>query len=253
MGTRTSYEPGTFCWVELGTSDASAAADFYAAILVWQVEQMESGIGTYRVAQVQGATVAGIYKKQSEHTPSAWLAYVSVEDVDLTAKSAESLGATLVTQPCDVSELGRMAVVQDPGGAVFGLWQPNEMVGAQLVNDAGAFTSTQLVTGDPQQAMEFYTDLFGWKVVEMPGGEPYWSFNVGERMNAGLMQNLDAAPDYWAVYFTTADLDAALHNTSIGGGHIVLPATAIGSGRRIAVAQDPQGAVFALYEGDVDN
>jgi predicted enzyme related to lactoylglutathione lyase len=177
MGERTSYEPGTFCWVDLATTDQDAAKAFYAELFGWEYDDRPVGDGAvYSLATVGGRQVAAIStmpeRMRQAGAPPSWMSYVSVADADATAARARELGAELVVEPFDVLDAGRMAVVRDPQGAVFALWQPREQRGAQLVNVAGAFTWNDVVTTDPEAARRFYADLFGWSYQQIEGAEP---------------------------------------------------------------------------------
>jgi predicted enzyme related to lactoylglutathione lyase len=147
-------------------------------------------------------------------------------------------------------DAGRMAVLQDPAGAVFAVWQPKDSIGAQLVNDPGALTMNQLNTSDPQRAQDFYGGLFGWTFQKVAPGEPaFWRIENGGRLNGGMMR---ADPPQWLVYFTSTDLDASAAKIGELGGRVGTGPLPIPAGRFV-VASDPQGAVFALFEGRVDD
>ena len=185
----------------------------------------------------------------------AWTSYITVEDVDATARRAAELGGTVLAEPFDVLDAGRMAVVQDPTGAVFALWQPRDSIGAEIVNGHGALCLNQLNTSDPSRAQEFYTGLFDWRVEQVEGGDqPFWGLYNGERVNGGMMQ-LTAemgAPPHWLVYFGIDDIDTAAETVGGSGGTVLLPKTEVPGGH-IVVAQDPQGAVFGLFAGRFDD
>lgn len=270
MGERTGYEAGTFSWTDLGTTDAAGAKAFYTGLFGWEPEDVPvDGGGVYTMLRVDGKTVGALYESEDVPHP-AWLSYVTVEDADATAARARELGANVITEPFDVMTAGRMAVLQDPTNAVFAIWQPNESIGAELVNDPGSMALNQLNTSDPDAAQGFYADLFGWRA-EFTGTDEqdYWGLYNGDNLNGGMMplpeQAAEAgAPSHWLVYFTTADLDAGIAKITELGGAVMVPPMEISGGSsspgaepepalsRIAVAQDPQGAVFALFEGRVD-
>jgi uncharacterized protein len=251
MGERTSHAPGTFSWVDLGTSDADGAKVFYGGLLGWEFEDMPiPDSPPYAMATIGGRTVAALYGKRDEQAPPAWLSYVTVEDADATAARAAELGGTAISEPFDVMEAGRMAVLQDPTGAVFAVWQPRASIGAQLVNDPGALTMNQLNTSDPQAAQDFYGGLFGWTFQQVaPGEQAFWGIHNGGRLNGGMMR---ADPPQWLVYFTGTDLDASAVKIGELGGRVGTGPVPIPAGRFV-VASDPQGAVFALFEGHVDD
>ncbi len=142
----------------------------------------------------------------------------------------------------------------DPTDAVFALWQAADHRGAELVNDPGALCLNQLNTSDPVAAGQFYTDLFGWRI-EVNGNDEqdYWGLYNGDTLNAGMMPlpSGSPAPSHWLVYFTVESLDAAASSIADLGGQVLMPPMVIQS-FRILVASDPQGAIFALFEGRVD-
>lgn len=258
MGERTNYAPGTFCWVELATTDPAAAKKFYGSLFGWEHDDRPVGeSAVYTLLRLGGRVVGALYEQpaqQRSYSPPNWLSYISVEDVDATAAQARHLGATVGAEPLDVLDAGRMAVIVDPQGATFAIWQARGRYGAQLVNDPGALSLNQLNTDDPEGAQSFYAELLGWSFsFTGTDDQAYWGIDNGESLNGGMMA-LPAgtpAPPHWLAYFTSADLDASAARVQEMGGTILAPITPIGPGR-IAVAQDPQGAAFALFEGRVD-
>lgn len=253
MGERTGYAPGTFCWADLGTSDADGAKAFYGGLFGWEDEDIPVGDDmTYTMLRLDGRTVGALYRQRAEGPP-AWLSYVSVEDADSSARRAGEVGANLIQEPFDVMDVGRMAVIADPQGAVFALWQPGASFGAELVNDPGAMCLNQLNTTESEDGERFYTELFGWRFEAVAGGEqPYRGIYNGDALNGGMMPlPAEAGPPHWLVYFTSGDLDGAVGTIGETGGQLLVPPMAIPTGR-IAVARDPQGAVFALFEGEID-
>lgn len=163
---------------------------------------MAEGGGTYATCRLRGAATAGIYQQEGRQPP-AWLAYVSVENAEVTAKRAEQMGATIISDVRELEAIGRIAVLADPNGGVFALWEPTGMAGLEIVNDPGAFCLTQLNTANPQAAQGFYRELFGWNISEEAGADaPYWGVYVGDAVNAGMMPNPNPGADNWLLYFT---------------------------------------------------
>jgi predicted enzyme related to lactoylglutathione lyase len=251
MGERTRHAPGTFSWVDLATSDADGAKAFYGGLLGWEFEDLPvPDAPPYTMARIGGRNVAALYAKRDEQVPAAWLSYVTVEDADAIAARTPELGGTVLSEPFDVPEAGRMAVLQDPTGAVFAVWQPRASIGAQLVNDVGALCLNQLNTSDPEAAQAFYGDLFGWTFRSVASGpQAYWGITNGERLNGGMMES---EPPSWLAYFTSADVDGSAAKVTELGGKVIVPPSPVPGGR-IAVAADPQGAVFAFVEGRIDD
>jgi predicted enzyme related to lactoylglutathione lyase len=160
---------------------------------------------------------------------------------------ALELGGSLVEPPFDVGDEGRRALVADPVGARFALWQAATHPGAELVNDVGAWCSNQLVAPDPGPAVAFYRDLLGWEVA--PEADSYWSVRNGGTDNGGMLAS--PGPPAWLVYFHVADADVSVGSAESAGASVLLPPETIGLGR-IAVLPDPQGAAFGIFEGETD-
>ena len=165
MVEKTKYEPGTFCWVELATKDGAAAKNFYASLFEWKVDDMPIPDGSiYSMLQKNGKQVGALYQlgPQQQGVPPHWNSYVSVASADASAAKAKELGGKVMVEPFDVLDAGRMAVISDPTGAALSLWEPRRHIGAQVVNEPGAFCWNELYTTDPRKAAEFYFGLFGW-------------------------------------------------------------------------------------------
>lgn len=256
MGERDSYAPGTFCWVDLGTTDAAAAKAFYVSLFGWETADTPMGEGrVYTMASLGGRHVAALYDRGPGDTPPAWMSYVSVDDVDGVAARAGEAGALEVGAPIDVFDAGRMALIQDPTGAHLAAWQPGGHPGAGIVNSPDVWCLNQLNTTDPARARAFYEAVFGWTLPRVgPDEQPYWGiFNRGA-LNGGMMPLAPGAgTSHWLAYFGTGDVDAAAGRIEELGGSIVVPPMPVPPSGRIAVARDPQGATFALFAGRFDD
>jgi predicted enzyme related to lactoylglutathione lyase len=255
MGERTSYPPGTFSWVDLQTSDQDAAKSFYSNLLGWEYDEIPMGDGaTYSMAKLQDHSVAAIGGVQDESMPPHWNCYVTVESADASADRARELGATVLAEPFDVFDAGRMAAFADPQGAVLSVWQPNETIGAGLVNVPGALNWNDLISPDVEAAAPFYRDLFGWEVEQIPGAEgQYWSITNGGRINGGMMPMPPGGHPAWNLYFAVEDVDAAVARAGELGGATVMGPMDIPNGSRFAVLRDPQDAVFSVASGEMDD
>jgi uncharacterized protein len=257
----SSHTPGTFSWPELATTDQKAAVAFYRGLFGWELNEQPLGPGeTYSMFQMRGKPVGAACTMRPEErqsgAPPHWNAYVTVANVDEAAKKAESLGAKVFAPPFDVMDAGRMAVLQDPTGAVFQVWQPNKHIGAMILNEPGALCWTELATRDTQAAETFYTKLFGWIPKHSPAGSPmpYTEFSVGGTPGIGMMpmpEQMPAfVPSYWMPYFQVADADASAVKATTLGANVRVPATDIPNVGRFAVIADPQGATFAVFKPD---
>jgi predicted enzyme related to lactoylglutathione lyase len=256
MGERTSYAPGTFSWVDLATSDQEAAKAFYGSLFGWEPEDLPvPGGGHYSMQRLNGRNVAAIapqpQAQRDAGAPPAWQSYVTVESADAAAERAGELGGSVHAGPFDVMEAGRMAVIQDPQGAFLIAWEPRRNIGAGLVNVPGALCWNELAAADLDEAPAFYSALFGWRTEPFEGPMPYLTIKNGGATNGGMREKRPEEPPHWLVYFASDDVEAALARVGeLGGAAVAGPyemATA-----KIAVAQDPQGAVFALYAGRLE-
>lgn len=255
MGERTSYAPGTFSWVDLQTSDPAAAKSFYGELFDWDYDDIPLGEGmAYSMARRDGRLVAAVSPPPpGDESPPHWNCYVSVESADATASRASQLGATVLAEPFDVFDAGRMAVINDPQGAVVSIWQPKENHGAELVNDIGALAWNDLITPDTAAATSFYGDLFGWTIEPTPEAEgQYWTIQNGEAMNGGMMPAPPGQHPAWNLYFGVEDAEATVSRVGELGGATVIEPMEVPGGGRFAIFSDPQGAVFSVVSGRFD-
>jgi predicted enzyme related to lactoylglutathione lyase len=257
MSERTSYVPGIPCWVDLGTPDIDAAASFYGGLFGWSVPEAENSeqTGGYRQAMLRDKPVAGVMPLMQEGQPPAWSTYVSVEDAEATAAKVREAGGTVLAEPMEVMELGKMAIFADPAGAVFGIWQPGTFVGAEIVNESNAIVWNELNTRDTEGSKAFYGAVFGWSYDEreFETGN-YNSLKLGEDTVGGMIDITGRVPDevpaHWLVYFAVDDTDATVEKAKGSGGEAVFGPEDISEVGRIAVLKDPFGAVFALITPD---
>ncbi len=258
MGERTQYTPGTFCWADLTTTDQAAAKTFYGGLFGWEAVDMPVGDGVhYSMQRVDGKDVAAISPQPQQQreagVPPTWNSYVSVENADAVAARARELGATVHAPPFDVMEAGRMAAIQDPQGAYFLIWQAKQHFGAALVNAPGALSWNELSSPDLEASKTFYSSLFGWSVEPFEGSpQPYLTIKNGDQNNGGIRE-LDSPgpPPHWLVYFAIDDIDQGLAKVEQLGGTKHAGPVDIGIAK-IAVVADPQGAIFALYAGQLE-
>jgi predicted enzyme related to lactoylglutathione lyase len=259
MGTRTSHAPGTLSFVDLATTDVDGAKAFYTALFGWEPEDGDAGGGAvYTMFRLGGDAVTGLMALpvdlHSAGVPPSWTSYVTVTDADATAEQVTALGGTVANPPFDVMDAGRMAVLADPQGAVFAVWQPRAAIGAERVNDIGCLTMNELATSDLGGARAFYGALFGWTFEDVdtgPGGPVMASVLLDGRLNATF--TLDTtAPPHWRPYFTVESVVASLERIGELGGQTVAGPLPLPDGA-FAFAVDPQGALFGLFEGEVDD
>jgi predicted enzyme related to lactoylglutathione lyase len=257
MSERTSYAPGTPCWVELATPDIGAAESFYGDLFGWEIPELPNSaeLGGYRRAKKNGKDVAGVAPIQQEGQPPSWNTYVSVADAKAALTAATEAGGTVIVEALDVRDLGTMGVFTDPTGAVCGVWQPGTFLGSELVNEPGTVIWNELNTRDPEGAKTFYGAVLGWgfEAQEFEGG-PYTTLKVGEDTAGGILDITGRVPEevppHWLIYFDVEDVDATVEKAKAGGGEVVFGPADMSKVGRISVLKDPFGAVFALIAPD---
>lgn len=257
MAERTQYAPGTFSWADLATTDPDAAKSFYASLFGWEAEDVPiPDDGYYSMQRLEGKDVAAIapqpQAQRDAGAPPVWQSYITVESADATAQRAGELGGTVHAPPFDVMEAGRMAVIQDPQGAFFIVWEPKMHRGAKLVNLPGAICWNELASSDLDASAAFYRQLFGWQVDPVEGSPTrYLMIKNGDAANGGMRERQPQEPPNWLVYFAAEDIDATMAKvTELGGNTLGGPFEMASA--KIGTVQDPQGAVFALYAGPLE-
>lgn len=258
----TKYPPGTFSWVDLTTTDQTASKAFYTQLFGWTCNDMPLGNGQhYTMFQLQGKNVAGCGPmqpaQQEQGMPAYWGTYISVDDADATAEKASAAGGVIMVPPFDIFDSGRMGIIQDPTGGVFGLWQPYNHIGASLINVPNTLVWNELMTREVKAAQQFYAAVFGWTTRESDatsGGGVYNVFLNGDREVAGLFEmneDMSDIPPNWSIYFQVEDFDAGLAKAQSLGGTPLMDPVDSSAGRLVAI-RDPQGAVFNIINATFD-
>jgi hypothetical protein len=250
--------PGRFCWAELATDDREGAEGFYSELLGWSADSQELPDGSvYTMMRTPSGGAGGVMdmpaEMRAQGVPPNWLQYVSVQDVEASAARAAELGGAVIAEPFDVMSLGRMAVVADPAGGVFALWQPGDHEGYDAdPMQPGGVVWHELNTRDAAAARPFYEELFGWGSMEMPmpgADAPYVIFTGGEDQVAGLMpmgpEFPAEVPSHWRVYFAVSGTEAATDRAAELGGTVTFPPMESPYGTFAGVA-DPSGAHFSV-------
>ncbi|MFG2819349.1 VOC family protein [Kitasatospora sp. NPDC048365] len=247
------YLPGTPCWVDLMAKNQQEALDFYRDVFGWQGEVGPAEFGGYTVCTLNDRPVAGIGQAEAPDgappPPTVWTTYLATEDADAALAAITANGGTSLTPVLEVGDTGRMLVALDPTGAVFGLWQPVEFPGAQVVNEPGALTWNELHTTDPDVARAFYEAALSVATPPMEGAHHYWQFAVNARTVGGLCpldpESPAGTPSHWLTYFAVDDTDSTVDALVRRGGSVLVPPADSPWGR-VARVRDPQGAAFAV-------
>jgi predicted enzyme related to lactoylglutathione lyase len=261
VSERDHYPPGVLCWVDTAQPEPEKALDFYGALLGWDFIGSGSIPGdpprSYYVARLRGKDVAGISSPLPGGAVSRpeWMTYVAVTSADAAAVRARETGGMIVVEPFDASPAGRMAVLRDPAGAAFGIWQAGLRTGAQLVNEPSAWAMSTLNTDDPDGAVAFYGGLFGWEpapsgpdgtLLRLPGyvgGEPKQPV---PRDLVAVMRATDGDAR-WSVDILVADVDQAAATTVEHGGTVTVAPHELPRFRNAVIA-DPHGARLSLSQ-----
>jgi predicted enzyme related to lactoylglutathione lyase len=250
----TKYEPGTPSWADVSSTNLSATVEFYNKLFGWSTLDMGEQAGHYTMFQIDGKSVAAAGPKMPDDTsPSAWTTYVTVADADLTVAQAKAAGGMVIVEPMDVFDAGRMAIIADPTGGVFAVWQPGTSIGAERVNEPNTMCWNELTARDVDTLLPFYSTLFGWDVVKHDGDGQmtYRELHLSGKPVGGCIE-MDAnwpagMPTHWMVYFAVDDCDAAAERAKALGGTVHVEPTDIPVGR-FAVIQEPAGAVCSVIK-----
>jgi len=282
MPERDGYIPGVPCWVDTSQPDPEAAVHFYSELFGWQFEDVmpPGSEGRYFSARIRGGDVAAVGSiPEGAPQVATWNTYVWVDSADETAAKVRDAGGSVLMEPFDVMDAGRMAVFADPEGAVFMVWQAKEHRGARIVNEHGSVNFNDLNTRDAETAKAFYGAVFGWQTLEIPGGFLGWTLpGYGdhlERDNPDLRKNVaevggpegfedvvgsivpipDNQPDtpaHWGVTFAVDDADAIARTAPELGGKVIVPPMDA-PWVRLTVVADPQGAIFTASQFVLEN
>lgn len=248
-----SYETGTPCWVDLSTTDPDDAVRFYSAVFGWSHEAMPTETGEpYHMFTMDGAYVAACMRQTEDvavaGAPASWTTYLA-GNADEVAARVPHAGGRVIAPPFDVGGTGRMTIITDPVGAVLGVWQAGEHIGAQLVNEPGALTWNEVNTTDMEATARFLEQVFDVETSAVPAVESgYKTFEVGGVPCGGILQMTDeweGIPPHWMAYFEVEDTDDTCATIERAGGKVSVAPFDSDFGR-MAVVNDPQGAVFMV-------
>jgi uncharacterized protein len=249
------HSPGSFSWVELATNDQPGGKSFYSSLFGWQPVDMPMGPDeTYTMFNLDGGLVGAAYRLDPVKMPGVpphWGLYITVASADETAANAGAAGGKVCAGPFDVMTFGRMAVLQDPTGATFMIWEPRDHPGSTVAGEMGTLCWADLMSKDPEAAARFYTRVFGWEITAGKDHSGYLHIKNGEQFIGGMppvhFQDPNAPP-HWLIYFQVADCDASTAKAKELGATVHMgPMTMEGVGRWSVMA-DPQGAVSALFQ-----
>jgi predicted enzyme related to lactoylglutathione lyase len=254
------YRPGQFCWTDLDTTDVAGAKKFYRGLFGWEAKDFPMGPGDekYSILRVDGKDACALYPMDAgaramKATPT-WLPYIAVKSVARSATKAKAAGGKICLGPLDVMDNGRMAIVQDPTGAGFALWQAGKHSGAKLKGVPGTVMWHDLNTPNVKASAKFYTKVFGWKVEtrDFSGNKYHLLTAEGEGFGGIWPQPTEQLPPGWVTYWLVAKCAKTLAKAKKLGGSVLMDTITVPHTCRFAVLADPQGAAFAILEPLVD-
>lgn len=252
--TQTEFAPGTFCWAELATTDGPGAKKFYGDLFGWEAQDIPIGPGTvYTMLQLDGKDAGALFEKDEsmKDVPTHWASYISVTSADEIAAKAKALGGTVMKEPFDVMDAGRMAVIIDPTGAPFCIWQAGKHHGYEIKGQPNTVSWNELLTTDTARAIDFYSKLFGWVADTHGAPMEYTEWKNGDEHAGGMMQiapHMGPMPPHWGIYFAVDDCETMFQKATSLGARAFVPPMDIENVGRFAVIQDPQGAVFSIIK-----
>jgi uncharacterized protein len=247
-----SDTPGQFVWYDLMTSDLDRAVAFYTEAVGWGTQPW-NGPAPYVMWTVNGAPIGGVVPYTSEHAAAGvtphWVAYVTVADVDEAVAKTRRHGGAIVNEPRDIPDIGRIAVIRDPQGALIAVFKP---IAAMPTDESivGNFSWRELVTSDHEAAFDFYSDLFGWEKTSDfdmgPTMGKYQMYGHGEHAYGGMMNNA-SVPPHWLCYIKVGEIVPAAERIKQLGGQVLYDPMEVPGGDWVTACLDPQGAAFAIH------
>jgi predicted enzyme related to lactoylglutathione lyase len=256
MALGTAKKHGTPNWTDCATNDLGACEQFYATVFGWTADRATASDGeSYSVQRLEGEMVAGIYElnqqMRSMGVSPHWGTYIEVDDVDATLELVKAQGGTVRDGPFEEPEVGRFAIIQDPVGAYLRLWHSAPQHGGEVFNVPGAMIWNELNTKEPEKAAEFYAKVLGVEIETLNGPTSYTILKVDGRPVAGILRTtpeMGECPPSWDVYFASSDVDDTARRVVTAGGKALREPFDIPGVGRMAVLQDPQGAVFEVIK-----
>ncbi|GAA1903369.1 VOC family protein [Streptomyces sodiiphilus] len=255
MTVKTYFPEGAPCWADVMVPDPDAARAFYSELMGWMFEEPDPNVGGYTSASRDDKAVAAVMP-QPEPAPTAWGVYLSVPDIEATVERVRAGGGQIMTEPMPIADIGTMAVIADPGGAVIGLWQAGEFPGFELQGRPGSFSWAEVYTHEKEKVDRFYADVFHLEGKD--SDDPTYDFRVwapsgqpvdDEHAVLGRCRIADPLPAdmpaHVRIYFSVEDCDATVRTAQRLGGRLLEDPQDSPYGRH-AVLADNQGAAFAV-------
>ena len=251
----TVITPNVPTWVDLNSKDLQASIKFYAALFGWTANKVAGPEGgNYTYFELRGKHVAGLGDAMSPDQHPAWTLYMASTNADQTVAKMTAAGGNVVMPPMDVMTAGRMAIVQDAGGAAVGVWQAGEHKGAEITQEPSSMMWTELQTRDMPATVPFYQKAFGWDTKVSPMGaamNDYTEWQIlGESVAGGMAmsKNVPAnVPSFWLTYFGVENVSDSIAKVKQLGGQVMMGPDTYPNGQ-FAVCADSAGATFGIMD-----
>lgn len=264
MSKSAFLKVGDFCWAELYANNIDKSLQFYTDLFNWNIESLPVGQDiSYKLIKINDNAVAGGIRineaMKKGGVPPHWNSFVLVEDIHESVALAKKLGGAIMRDAFDIPNKGKMAVIVDPTGASFSLWEPlmSDKDNQQSVSKStsGNIGWNELITNDLDRANQFYCDLFKWtpKRKEFLPNETYITFMNKESPVAGMLKPVTHRNNpgpRWSLYFTTNDLDDCINKAKKLGGHLCYDPVSFPDIGRFTTIRDPDGVFFSVIQFD---
>jgi predicted enzyme related to lactoylglutathione lyase len=254
-GSMADSVRGRVLWYELLTTDMKAAERFYSTVVGWTVAPHEGSPEPYDIFSRAGNVgVGGVMKiPQGMNFPPHWQMYVGVDNLDAAIGQIERLGGSALGPLIEVPNVGRMRTMRDPQQAVFSIYQPSSAPRPEVEPEVGNGSWHELMTTDAGAALRFYTELFGWTVLDAMDMGPMGKYHMfGRSFPLGGMMNkpkeLANVPPNWGIYFRVPEINSATERVKGNGGQILNGPMEGPGGDMVVNCMDPQGAAFSLHQ-----
>jgi hypothetical protein len=259
MSSSPSPKPqaSSFVWYELHTPDLSTAASFYSAVLGWTAQDSGLSDRRYTIVSVNNIAVAGLLEKSAAtfntDAKPGWVGYIGTADLSQSVQRLEASGGSVLRAPETMPNVGSFAVVADPQGAMFVLFQPpdaRQQPPRPAPGTPGSPAWHDLVALDWESDFDFYARMFAWskaEAVPMGSAGVYQLFADGSGPIGGMMTRMDPSQrPGWLFYFNVEEINATVRRVTDNGGKILHGPSPVPGGQQIAHCLDAQGAIFGI-------
>jgi len=248
------YPENFFCWIDLESTDAEGARQFYSTVFGWEFRNIGKEENYYQAEHV-GFAVCGL--SQSNISTTRWHSYIHTADAAALAESARDLGSPETGDVKQLGDLARIAEITDPTGGAFRVWEPINHIGAHIVNEPQSWIWNHLFTHNVDVAEQFYADLFGWtSEIEASLEDNQTYFRLGDRLIAGMVRMSpkyfpESTSSFWSICIRVHDCDAAADLARSAGGGVLIEPRNIPNVGRLATIVDPQGGRFQILKTNI--